>query len=120
MNFDLIAPCPKCPFRTDVRPYLRTDRVAEICESITDNDSSFPCHKTTTFDDEGDCIPTGKEQQCAGAMIMLEQMNMPNQVMRIGERIGIYDRTRMRMDSPVYKNSAAMIAAYRRENKRTK
>lgn len=116
MNFDLIAPCPKCPFRTDVTPYLRTDRVIEICESLVEEDMSFSCHQTTQFDDDGEVVHSRKEQHCAGATIMLEKMDRPNQAMRIYERIGCYDRTKLRMTAPVYADATAMIAAYRKHN----
>jgi hypothetical protein len=38
---------------------------------------------------------------CAGAMIVLEHEDRPNQIMRIAERLGFYDRTALVMDSPV-------------------
>jgi len=117
MNFDLVAPCKHCPFRTDVTPYLRTARAQDICDSITHRDMSFACHKTTKHDDEGEHIPTSKEQHCAGATIMLEKMKMPNQAMRIaGGRW--YDPTKLQMDAPVYESTDAMVKAYRAANRK--
>lgn len=118
MNFDMVAPCPQCPFRTDVVPYLRTARVQDICNAITYHDQSFACHKTTKHDDEGEHIPTNKEQHCAGALIMLERMKMPNQMMRIAYKRW-YDPAKLNMDSPVYDNTTKMIAAYRKHNRRS-
>lgn len=44
-------------------------------------------------DDEDDkYVPSGKEQQCAGALAVLEKINRPTQLMRIMERMGLYDR----------------------------
>lgn len=115
--FNLTSPCKDCPFRTDVRPYLRTGRVIEICETLIVKDQSFHCHKTTTHDDEtGETVPTKYEMHCAGAMIMLEHMNRPNQMMLIGERLGSYDHTKLKMDAPVYTCTRAMVMAYKKEN----
>lgn len=117
---DLRAPCPNCPFRTDVRPYLNPARAIEIVESITDRDQSFACHKHTMFgetpDGESVAINHRDDQHCAGAMILLERMDQPNQWMRIAERLGFYDRTRLKMDAPVYEDGDAMIAAYEIED----
>lgn len=118
MKFDLKAPCPKCPFRTDVVPFLSAARAREIVAGITDGDATFSCHAHNEFDEDeqGECvvIEGDRAQHCAGALIMLERMEQPNQMMRIAERIRLYDRTRLKMDSPVYADGAAMIAAYRK------
>lgn len=111
MNFDLTTPCKHCPFRTDVTPFLRAARAEGICDHITDRDGSFACHKTTRHDDEGEAISSSKEQHCAGALIMLEKMKMPNQMMRIASR-GSYDRTKLDMDAPVYDDAESMVNAY--------
>lgn len=102
MKFTMTKPCTKCPFRTDVVPYLNRARVEEIAHSIADLDQSFPCHKTTEFDGDGEYIPQSEEQHCAGAMILLEKYENPNQLMRIAERIGCYDMQKLDMDAPVF------------------
>jgi hypothetical protein len=56
---------------------------------------AFPCHKHTQHDDEGEFIPTGDEPHCAGALIFAEKNDTATQVMRIAERIGIYDRRKL-------------------------
>jgi len=117
MNFDLRSPCGNCPFRTDVEFYLPTGRVKEICASITTGDKTFSCHKTTKHDDEGRSIPHRGEQHCAGALVMLERINRPNQMMRIAERLRYYDRSKLRMDAPVFESTAAMIGHYKALNK---
>ena len=113
MNFDLTAPCKDCPFRTDITFYLNTERVEEICDSITRRQQTFACHKTTKHDDEtGRAIPHRKEQHCAGALIMLEKMERPNQMIRIAERCNAYDRRKLNMDAPVYDDCDAMIECF--------
>lgn len=119
MKMGLVTPCARCPFRHDVRPYITAARAIEIVESLTDGDQTFACHKTTRFeeDDDGFCaaVRHPDEQHCAGAMIMLEKMERPNQWMRIAERLRIYDRHRLRMDAPVYDDGDAMIEAHEDE-----
>lgn len=108
-QYKLTTPCDNCPFRTDVKPYLTSDRVDEIGDSLAR--STFPCHKTTEFDDEGEAHETDKTQHCAGALIMLEKMGQPSQMMRIAERIGIYDRRKLNMDAPVFDDIGEMMDA---------
>lgn len=115
MNFDLKRPCKDCPFRTDVIPYLRPSRAREITDSLIRQQGTFSCHKTNDFGgDDGEAIETSKTQHCAGATIMLEKLGRPNQLMRIAERLGVYDRKKLDMAAPVYDTPAKMIAAQRR------
>lgn len=32
--YGLVRPCPKCPFRTDVPPYLQPERVTQIATDV--------------------------------------------------------------------------------------
>jgi len=114
MKYDLKAPCKDCPFRTDVKPYLKPERAQEICEALVQYQQTFACHKTTVPDDDDDSdnVATSSSQHCAGAMIMLEHMELPNQMMRIMERCGGYDRRKLKMDSPVYESTDEMLEAY--------
>ena len=110
MKFDLIRPCIDCPFRNDKPFFFSYERVEEILQAITDRQQTFACHKTVEFDD-GEHVSSSNEQHCAGALIMLERMERPNQMMRIAERCGIYDRNKLAMDAPVYDNADDMLAA---------
>jgi len=103
MKFDLIRPCAHCPFRSDIKPFLRQDRAEEIAETLL-NDGTFTCHKTVDYDDDDGGHTTADSQHCAGATIVLELIERPNQMMRIAERLGIYDRAKLKMDSPVYQD----------------
>jgi len=102
MSYKLRTPCAECPFRTDIPGYLRRERAIEISESIADG-AEFPCHKTTVPDPSTDfeMVKAAHSQFCAGALIMMEKMEAPNQIVRIAERVGAYDATRMDMDAPV-------------------
>jgi hypothetical protein len=114
VNFDLRKPCPKCPFRTDITPFIRGDRAAEIADGLLRQQGTFACHVTVEHDDDGEPVTHGGEQHCAGALIMLERMNRPNQMMRFCERIGMYDRRKLDMDAPVYATARAFIARHRK------
>lgn len=60
--------------------------------------------------DEPPAIPGDKnEQHCAGAMIILERLERPNQMMRICERLGLYDRRKLKMDAPVFEDFDAFV-----------
>lgn len=110
MNTNLKKPCKNCPFRTDVIPYLSNERAEEIGMALM-NDNTFSCHKyTNSLGHEGE------EEHCAGAMIMLEHCDKPNQWMRISERLGMYDRRKLDMDQPVFKKISSFIKAVRKHN----
>lgn len=108
MKFTKTKPCNNCPFRTDIQPYLSQGRAEEIIHEITENQQTFTCHKTSKK-----LSPEykGEEQHCAGALILLEHNNQPNQMMRIAERIGFYDRRKLDMTSPVFDNYEDFIDA---------
>lgn len=72
----------------------------EIQESLITAD--FPCHKTTAEGDEGEVVVPETAQHCAGALILLEKIEEPSQMMRICERIGLYDRRKLKMDAPMF------------------
>jgi hypothetical protein len=121
MNFDLIRPCDNCPFRTDcLKGWLGEGRAAEIAVGITDGQKTFTCHKTTKFDDELESVPHDQQQHCAGAMILLEKLNRPNQMMRWMERLGMYDRSKLDMDAPVFDDTESFIEHHTKESKGAK
>lgn len=106
------TPCAQCPFRLDVPSYITTARAKEIASALL-NDQSFYCHKTVEYDEDGDGeshADTSKSLECAGAVIMLEHIGRANQMMRICERIGMYDRRKMKMTAPVARSAAEFIA----------
>jgi hypothetical protein len=112
VKYTMTNPCPHCPFRYDVPAYLKQERAEEIIEAIVDRQGYFPCHETTVESGEDDgyeLTTTPNSQHCAGAMIMLEHMEMPNQLMRIMERLGMYDRRKLNMGAPVFEDAEQFI-----------
>ena len=112
MKFDLKKPCADCPFRSDIAGYLTEGRAEEIVEIISERDGTFSCHKTNTYDEEsGEMVETAKSQHCAGALIFLEKHDNPSQLMRIAERLGLYDRRKLDMSAPVFDEADDFIGA---------
>ena len=108
--YGMTTPCSNCPFRKDIPPFLRPERVREIQRSLVR--SEFPCHKTTTHDDDGDYVPKpGEEMHCAGALILKEKLGQSSQMMRIAERLGMYDHTKLDMGAPVFDSFDEMYEA---------
>jgi hypothetical protein len=88
MKFNIKKPCDHCPFRTDRPGYLRKGRAQQIGIMLTHDDMSwFPCHETTGVKDL-QRIEKGDQSHCAGAMIMLWRMRMPNVAMRLALAFG--------------------------------
>jgi hypothetical protein len=111
MKYTKTTPCSNCPFLKNGKGItLDPARVIEIDISLERAD--FPCHKTDDYDEDDNLIASDTKDQeyCAGALIMLEKMNRPSQMMRICERLGLYDRTKLNMDAPVFKDFKAMLA----------
>jgi hypothetical protein len=110
--FALKRPCGNCPFRTDRTPFLDRERAQDIADSLH-ADASFHCHKTISYESEdGTGEVTGESKHCAGALITMEREGFANQMMRIGERLGLYDPAALVMDSPVYDSLADWVAAH--------
>jgi hypothetical protein len=119
--YGLKRPCAKCPFRTDVKPFIRHGRAIEIVQML--ERSEFACHETTvdTEDDDGygECVEGPHSQHCAGALIMLEKAGQPSQMMRICERLRgengrpMYDAAALDMSAPVYDSPEAFVEAHR-------
>lgn len=103
MKFELKRPCKHCPFRSDRDPFLQYERAAEIRDTLL-SDGTFSCHETNEFTEDGDALETRESQHCAGALIALEHMEKPNQLMRTAERLGFYDRSKLDMAAPVFKD----------------
>ena len=80
MKYDLIRTCSECPFRKEGGARVaNAARANEIARA-----STFTCHKTV-----GKGEPAARA--CAGHLIYHEKHGTPTQMMRIAERLGLYD-----------------------------
>lgn len=96
MKYDLKAPCNNCPFRRDGHIALNTARAAEIASMmLCSRGGTFPCHKTVKREEDSDGNEhnraTSDSQHCAGALIFAEKNQTATQMMRIAERLHLYD-----------------------------
>ncbi|WP_121616827.1 hypothetical protein [Virgibacillus halodenitrificans] len=98
MKFDLKTPCKDCPFikGSSTNITLAEGRIEEIVDDIRDG-MTFTCHKTLEK-------PKREQQHCGGALIFLEKESRPNQMMRIAERIGVYDHRKLNMEADLIDN----------------
>jgi hypothetical protein len=93
MNYKLTTPCDECPFLIGSGfTYRNLQRHAG---------GEFGCHKACDATEDGVFEPHKKTPHCAGALIFLEKQNRPHQMMRIAERLGMYDHTKLEMAAPV-------------------
>lgn len=111
--YNMSSPCPECPFRNDRPGYLTKARVIEIQRGLVRGE--FPCHKTTESveTDEGQCdrAITAASKHCAGALILMENTGDVSQMVRIAERLGMYDADDLDLTAPVYTSWEEMIEA---------
>ena len=97
MKYTMTSPCDACPF-LDTPQMKNGFSIARLKQFAS---GEFPCHQTATADEEGDYQATEKSLHCAGALIFNEKRNRPTQMMRICERLGLYDASKLDMDAPV-------------------
>jgi hypothetical protein len=101
------SPCSNCPFRKDVVPYLTPERAVEIVTT----QGTFPCHKTTTFDDNGNRVFTSKDKWCAGFLLLQTNSGIKNDAMQVSERLNMHDMKNIRGADLVYASHEEFIAA---------
>lgn len=95
MKYTMTTPCKECPFLIGS---------GFTYKSLSAHASGeFACHKACDVEEEtGDFVPRNeKTPHCAGALIFLEKQDSPHQMMRICERLGLYDRTKLDMKAQV-------------------
>lgn len=92
-------PCDACPFSKKMEKGFTLRRLSEFASS------AFSCHKTCEAEDnENGALEfraNNKSIHCAGALIFLEKRKMPNQMMQIAERLGMYDHTKLNMKAKI-------------------
>lgn len=97
MKYNMTEPCDACPFLkgSPLNKTLPKGRLLEFASG------EFACHKACEERDGDLVAKNDKTPHCAGALIFNEKRNTPTQMMRIAERLGMYDRTKLNMKAPV-------------------
>jgi hypothetical protein len=99
MRYTMTTPCDQCPFLKSMKRGFTLRRLQEFAAG------PFPCHRTASEvedEDGGSEFHANQDSQhCAGALIFNEKRGQSNQMMRIAERIGLYDHTKLNMDAAV-------------------
>lgn len=103
----MYKPCADCPFFHEHQFHLNEARKEEIVDSIR-SDKSFHCHKTVKYLDD-DAYGLDNAEECVGSIILQEKEGRINQMLRIYERIGMYDRSKLDMDAMPYESFDAWI-----------
>lgn len=98
MNYDLRA---DCPFRKKNGIRLTRARVMEVAACAENPGGGFPCHKTVKFTDDEESYDQEsydqeKAKHCAGALVFADKQGASSQMMRICERLGVYDPSKLR------------------------
>lgn len=98
MQYTMTTPCDACPFSAGSGfTVSQLERFAR---------GEFACHKACKLveDEEGVAeyrARNDKTPHCAGALIYLEKLGRSHQMMRICERVGLYDHTKLDMSVQV-------------------
>lgn len=73
-NYFMKVPRKHCPYRNDVKPFLRPERGEELAYLATNPYNTFHCHKTTvsTDDEDGEMGCDENTKLCAGFLTLQE------------------------------------------------
>lgn len=101
MKYTMTTPCDACPFLAKNSKGYTMKRLQQFASA------AFPCHKTADNneddyeDGEGGFVATEDSLHCAGALIFNEKREQSHQMMRICERLAMYDHTKLNMAAKV-------------------
>lgn len=95
MQYTMHSPCDQCPFLIGSGFTWRS--------LMAHASGEFACHKACDVnDDTGNYeARSDKTPHCAGALIFLEKQDAPHQMMRICERLGLYDASKLNMEAGI-------------------
>lgn len=121
MHYDLLRPCSNCPFLRKGGIRLTEERVESIAGMmLSPEGGTFACHKTTAENSDGtEMRETKDSRHCAGALIFSEANGNATQMMRIAERLGMYNPKKMMSDQEavdsVFADVEEMLDVHRSE-----
>lgn len=99
MHYSMTTPCDQCPFLLKMKRGFTMRRLMEMASG------EFPCHKTAQLADDSEggeeFVASEDSLHCAGALIFNEKRGTPNQMVRVCERLGLYDARKLDMKAKV-------------------
>jgi hypothetical protein len=108
VHYKMTTPCDACPFLKGSGFTLQS--------LVRHASGEFACHKACDLEDDAYVEKAnGKSPHCAGALIFNEKRNTPHQMMRICERLGMYDMTKLDMKAPVGTKASDFRRATKKE-----
>lgn len=112
MDFKLRRPCPHCPFRRDIEPFLSAERAEEIADALEHH--TFACHETVhkaqPRDARGRFLPT-ETSHCAGVLIIMQRENRFGDLQQIAARLGLLELATLDMKAPTFNTLEEFVAA---------
>lgn len=109
MSDFVTKPCKNCPFCSDVKPFLRTERAEDLAAAACNPWNTFPCHETTVSDDEsedGEMMEVETTKVCAGFLSIMHNENDETP----------YDEDGFVPSPRAYESAYEMIDAYEEAN----
>ena len=101
MKYTQTVPCNNCPWRKETSCLLIPARVKELQKNMLSwGGGAFPCHKTVDYSNNSNGVETPNSVHCAGALIFAEKQGFANQMMRIAERLRLYDARKLMTNNP--------------------
>ena len=101
MRYTMTSPCDQCPFLAT--PQMKRGFTLRRLRGFASG--PFPCHQTASLVEDagsaGSYQANEKSIHCAGALIFNEKRETPYQMMRICERLGMYDASKLDMEANV-------------------
>ena len=76
---------------------------------------TFACHKTVHAEQQRGSngrFLKKTQHHCAGALIVMHKSDAQGDLQQIAERLGMYDRDKLKMDAPVYDSLDEFVEAH--------
>ncbi|GAC1326756.1 MAG: hypothetical protein NVSMB2_26140 [Chloroflexota bacterium] len=112
MRFNLVRPCPGCPF-TPGGYRLDPQRITEIVNAL--ERQTFACHESVhraqPRDARGRFMPAFVPSHCAGALLIMLREGMWGDMQQLAMRLGLFEPSRLDTTAETYPTLEACAAA---------
>lgn len=101
MLWKIKRPCEHCPFRRDVRPFLRNSFARQLTTELRNDMNWFACHETTGATN-GKRIRAANQSHCIGAAIVLWRDGLVNLSTRLALHLNMITMDDLQRPAPVF------------------